>query len=105
MSPIAEPDIQSGNSPELTLQEAFRRSIDRYLAGKKETKEPKDCLIFRQFGFDIAVFIFRDDSPAITHFIEAKAYVGARQNGIGIGNRYGKKRKLTSWNRVRTGER
>ncbi len=44
--------------------------------------------IFKNFGLDLAVFIFRDQGVT-SKFLEMKVFRGHRPSGIGIGNDFG----------------
>lgn len=79
--PIDEPDIQSNNRPEARLQKAVVCFLRETLSRGQTPFE-----LFEFFGFDIAIYF-----PSLLQwkFIELKAYVGSRNGGVGVGNRFG----------------
>lgn len=80
----SEPMIISGQDPEATLHKAIVDEI-RCILNEAGVK----FVVVEKFGLDIGVFIQNDDRK-YAKFIELKAYVGGRMNGVGFGNGVGK---------------
>jgi hypothetical protein len=83
MANTPEPRIESGNSPEASLQSSIVAEAKSIL-----DQSGLNYLLLESFGLDLAFFI--DDRVPKVKFIEVKAFVGSRQGGVGIGNSRGK---------------
>ena len=77
---------------EITSEKKFEdymaKVIDCIMSLLKERGLIDNYYVFRELGFDIAVFIVRAGLPTVK-FLELKVYRGQRRGGVGFGNQRG----------------
>lgn len=89
MAFLPEPDIiMQKSKPEEIFQTALTEEIKMIMEKKKKENEVLDYFMLKGYGLDIAVFVKRNNGSNI-YFIEVKAFVGSRPNGVGFGNQKG----------------
>ncbi len=84
-----------GKDPEKTFHGTLLRAIDKTLRDDMERNLIEGYFILDEFGLDIAVFIEPKDGIITSKFLELKAFVGQRPNGVGFGNRNGEGIQVT----------
>ena len=73
---------------EREFEEFMTKVIDDVLSDLKKQGVVSNYYIFRELGFDIAVFLDKGGSPKVK-FFELKLYKGQRAGGVGFGNQRG----------------
>jgi len=73
---------------EREFEEFIAKVIDNILFDLKEQGVVSNYYIFRELGFDIAVFLDKGGSPKVK-FFELKLYKEQRAGGVGFGNQKG----------------
>lgn len=81
-----------GEPGEISSEKEFEsyivKVIDCVMSLLKRQRLIEDYYIFKELGFDIAVFTLRAGLP-IVKFLELKVYRGQRRGGVGFGNSQG----------------
>ena len=75
-------------SSEKEFEDYMANVIDCIMSLHKEQWLIDNYYVFRELGFDIAVFIVRASLPTVK-FLELKVYHGQRRGGVGFGNQQG----------------
>ncbi len=90
MAFMPEPNILPGiPNPEAILQEAVTGEVVKILERSKANQSLAEYFVLSGFGLDLAVFM-QQNGHFTVRFLEFKAFVGSRQDGVGFGDRYGK---------------
>ncbi len=75
-------------SSEKEFEDYMAKVVGCIMSLLKEQGLVDNYYVFRELGFDIAVFIVRAGLPTVK-FLELKVYRGQRRGGVGFGNQRG----------------